>query len=113
MLLIGDTHFRSLTSRHKLNEMKGVLDLRCADIGLNGPGDPPEDSKFEPWQSEVEHATSWLTRLPTIEFLRASGKEFFFSLKLEGQSGVRTHNLRLSEQVALVTAPDPALAINK
>ena len=40
-------------------------------------------------------------------FTSERGKNFFDSLKLEGQSGVRTRNLRLSKQAALSTAPGP------
>ena len=38
-----------------------------------------QDSKFEPWRSEAEHATSRSRRLPTIlTFTREWGKNFFF-----------------------------------
>ena len=48
------------------------------------------------------------TKVPHhIESLRLSGEEIFFSLKLEGQSKVRTRDLRLSKQAALTTAPGP------
>ena len=40
-----------------------------------------------------------------IESFRVSEEENFFSLKLEGQSGVRTRDLRLPKQPALNTAP--------
>ena len=62
--------------------MNGVLGHFWAHIGQTRPGEPPEDgemnemthcplyqtqdSKFEPWRSEAENATSWSRRLPTI-----------------------------------------------
>ena len=66
-----------------------------------------DDSKFEPWRSEAEHATSRSRRLPIIlNRYEWAGKKHFVSLKLEGQSAwVRARNLRLSKQPALATAP--------
>ena len=41
-----------------------------------------QDSKFEPWRSEAEHATSRSRRLPTIlTFTRGCGRNIFFSFK--------------------------------
>ena len=41
-----------------------------------------QDSKFEPWRSEAEHATSRSRRLPTIlTFTRRWGRNIFVSLK--------------------------------
>ena len=41
-----------------------------------------QDSKFEPWRSEAEHATSRSRRLPTIlTFTRGWGRNIFVSLK--------------------------------
>ena len=41
-----------------------------------------QDSKFEPWRSEVEHATSRSQRLPTIlTFTRGWGRNIFVSFK--------------------------------
>ena len=41
-----------------------------------------QDSKFEPWRSEAEHATSWSRRLPTILTLtRGWGRNNFVSFK--------------------------------
>ena len=55
-----------------------------------------QDLKFEPWRFEAEHATSRSARLPTIlNHHEWSEKKHFVSLKLESQSGVRTHDLRL------------------
>ena len=67
-----------------------------------------ENSKFEPWRPEAEHATSRSRRFPTIlnHYVRA-GENHCVSLKLECQGGVRDHDLRLSKQAALTTAPEP------
>ena len=41
-----------------------------------------QDSKFEPWRSEAEHATSRSRRLPTIQtFTREWGRNNFVSFK--------------------------------
>ena len=41
-----------------------------------------QDSKFEPWRSEAEHATSRSQRLPTIlRFTRGWGRNIFVSFK--------------------------------
>ena len=41
-----------------------------------------QDSKFEPWRSEAEHATSRSRRLPTIlTFTRGWGRNIFVSFK--------------------------------
>ena len=65
-----------------------------------------QDSKFEPGRSEAEQATSRSRRLPTIlDIYEWAGKKHFVSLKLEGQSGVRTRDLRLSKQAALTNVP--------
>ena len=41
-----------------------------------------QDSKFEPWRSEAEHATSRSRRLPTIlTFTRRWGRNIFVSFK--------------------------------
>ena len=41
-----------------------------------------QDSKFEPWRSEAEHATSRSLRLPTIlTFTRGWGRNIFVSFK--------------------------------
>ena len=41
-----------------------------------------QDSKFEPWRSEAEHAASWSRRLPTIlTFTRGWGRNIFVSFK--------------------------------
>ena len=51
-----------------------------------------QDSKFEPWRSEAEHATSRSRRLPTIlTFTRGWGRNIFASFK-SPRSGNRTPN---------------------
>ena len=51
-----------------------------------------QDSKFEPWRSEAEHATSRSRRLPTIlSFTRGWGRNIFVSFKPPG-TGNRTPN---------------------
>ena len=73
----------------------------CDDTALQ-----TQDSKFEPWRSEIEYATSRSQILPTILNLNEwVGKKDFVYLKLECQSGARARNLRLSKQRALTTAP--------
>ena len=75
-----------------------------------------QDSKFEPWRSEAEHATSWSRRLPTIlTFTRGWGRNifcFFFKPPRPGteprtlawKAAVRTTTLRhfLRELVVLL-----------
>ena len=64
-----------------------------------------QDSKFEPC-GRARHLP--LTKaLHNTESVRVSGEEIFVSLKPECQSGGRTHDLRLSNQAALITAPKP------
>ena len=58
------------------------------------------------WRSEAEHATSRSRMFPPLlNLYRWAGKKHFVSLKLGGQSGVRTRDLQLSKQAALTTAP--------
>ena len=42
-----------------------------------------------------------------IEYFRMSEEETFSLFEPEGHIGVRTHDLRLSKQAALATAPRP------
>ena len=66
-----------------------------------------QNSRFESRRSEVEHATSRSRKLDTILNLYAwTGKKHFVSLKLEGESGVQTSDLRLSKQAVLTAAPE-------
>ena len=62
-----------------------------------------QDSKFEPWRFEAEHALG----NHNTEYLRVSGEKTFVFLKLECQSGGRTSDLRLAKQAALTIAPGP------
>ena len=78
--------------------MNRALGHLCPHIGKTGPVEPPEDgemnemtvlqtqdSKFEPWRSEAEHATSRSRRLPTIlNFTRGWGRNIFVSFKPPG-----------------------------
>ena len=67
-----------------------------------------QDSKFEPWRSEAEHATYRSHTLPTIlTIYEWAGKKHFVSLNPEGQSGIWTRDLRFSKRKALITAPGP------
>ena len=67
-----------------------------------------QDSKFEPWRSGTERATSRSLKLPVIfNLYEWTGKKHFVSLKLEGQCGVRNRDIRLSTQAALIIAPGP------
>ena len=51
-----------------------------------------QDSKFEPWRSEAEHATSRSRRLPTIlTFTRVWGRNIFCFFQTAG-TGNRTPN---------------------
>ena len=73
-----------------------------------------QDSKVAPWRSEAEHAISRSRRFLTIfNHHEWVGKKHFVSLKLECQSGVRTHDLRLSKQAASTTAPGPPTSNKK
>ena len=54
-----------------------------------------QDSKFEPWRSEAEHATSRSRRLPTIlTFTRGWGRNIFCFFETAG-TGNRTFKLEL------------------
>ena len=51
-----------------------------------------QDSKFEPWRSEAEHATSRSRRLPTIlTFTRGWGRNIFCFFET-AETGNRTPN---------------------
>ena len=79
-----------------------------------------QDSKFEPWRSEAEHATSRSRRLPAIlTFTRGWGRNIFVSFKppspgteprtLAWKAAVLTTTLGPppSKHAALITAPGP------
>ena len=62
----------------------------------------------------AEHAILRSRRLLTIlNLYEWAGRKHFVSLKLEGQSGVRTRDLPLSKQSALTTAPENAAPIGQ
>ena len=46
-----------------------------------------QDSKFEPWRSQAEHATSRSRRLPTIIFLSERGRNILFLGKFNVRAG--------------------------
>ena len=70
-----------------------------------------QDSKFEPWRSEPEHATSRSRRLPTIlTFTRGWGRNFFFSFK-PPRPGTEPRTLAWKAAVLTTTlGPPPALS---
>ena len=83
-----------------------------------------QDSKFEPWRSEAEHATSRSRRLPTIlTFTRGWGRNIFVSFKPPGpeteprtlawKAAVLTTTLGPppSNEAALITAPGPPVIV--
>ena len=67
------------------------------------------DSKFEPWRSEAEHATSWSRRLPTIlSFTRGWGRNIFVSFK-PPRPGTEPRTLAWKAAVLTTTlGPPPA-----
>ena len=68
----------------------------------------PQDMGFETRALAVEYVTPWSQRFPAIfNHYEWTRKEHLISLKLEGQSGVRTRDLRRSKQAVLATAPGP------
>ena len=65
-----------------------------------------QDSKFEPWRSEAEHATSRSRRLLTIlTFTRGCGRNIFVFFKLP-RSGTKPRTLAW-EAAVLTTTPGP------
>ena len=70
-----------------------------------------QNSKFEPWRSEAGYATSRARRLPTIfNLYEWTGKKQFVSLKLQGQSGVRARDVRLSKHQGRPVKPITAVS---
>ena len=135
MLTLNQRMFKSLFAKEhkhfyyakKWNEMNEVLGHLCAHSRLNwarrtsggwwdewdGTALQTQDSKYEPWRSDAEHATSRSRRFPTIlNLYEWVGKKHFVSLKLEDKSGFRTRDLRLYKQAALTTAPRPPRPLN-
>ena len=67
-----------------------------------------QNSEFEPWRSEAEHAASRSWRLPTTSNIHEwAGKKHVVSSKLKCQNGIRARDLRLSKQAASTTTPRP------
>ena len=73
-----------------------------------------QDSKFEPWRSEAEHATSRSRRLPTIlTFTRGWGRNNFVSFK-PPRPGTEPRTLAWRAAVLTTTlGPPPSPSINK
>ena len=66
-----------------------------------------QDSKFEPWRSEAEHATSRSRRLPTIlTFTRGWGRNIFVSFKLP-RPGTEPRTLAWKAAVLTTTLGPP------
>ena len=72
-----------------------------------------QDSKFEPWRSEAEHATSRSRRLPTIlTFTRGWGRNNFVSFK-PPRPGTEPRTLAWKAGVLTTTlGPPPLLTLN-
>ena len=69
-----------------------------------------QDSKFEPWRSEAEHATSRSRRLPTIlTFTRGWGRSNFVSFK-PPRPGTEPRTLAWKAAVLTTTLGPPPLA---
>ena len=74
-----------------------------------------QDSKFEPWRSEAEHATSRSRRLPTIlTFTRGWGRNIFCFFQT-AESGNRTPNsgVKVSGANHYPRAPGAPQVVNK
>ena len=70
-----------------------------------------QDSKFEPWRSEAEHATSRSRRLPTIlTFTRGWGRNIFVSFK-PPTPGTEPRTLAWKAAVLTTTLGPPPLSV--
>ena len=68
-----------------------------------------QDSKFEPWRSEAEHATSRSQRLPTIlNFTRGWGRNIFASFK-PPRPGTELRTLACKAAVLTTTLGPPPI----
>ena len=66
-----------------------------------------QDSKFEPWRSEAEHATSWSRRLPTIlTFTHGLERNIFVSFK-PPSPGIEPRTLAWKAAVLTTTLGPP------
>ena len=71
-----------------------------------------QDSKFEPWRSEAEHATSRSRRLPTIlTFTRGWGRNIFVSFK-PPSPGTEPRTLAWKAAVLTTTLGPPPYSIS-
>ena len=69
-----------------------------------------QDSKFEPWRSEAEHATSRSRRLPTIlTFTRGWGRNIFVSFK-PPRPGIEPRALAWKAAVLTTTLGPPPIS---
>ena len=69
-----------------------------------------QDSKFEPWRSEAEHATSRSRRLPTIlTFTRGWGRNIFVSFK-PPRPGTEPRTLAWKAAVLTTTLGPPPIS---
>ena len=69
-----------------------------------------QDSKFEPWRSKAEHATSRSRRLPAIlTFTRGWGRNFFFSFK-PPRPGTEPRTLAWKAAVLTTTLGPPPIS---
>ena len=72
-----------------------------------------QDSKFEPWRSEAEHATSRSRRLPTIlSFTRRWGRNIFVSFK-PPRPGTESRTLAWKAAVLITTLGPLPLQSNR
>ena len=72
-----------------------------------------QDSKFEPWRSEAEHATSRSQRLPTIlTFTRGWGRNNFVSFK-PPRPGTEPRTLAWKAAVLTTTLGPPPSSVDK
>ena len=66
-----------------------------------------QDSKFEPWRSEAEHATSRSRRLPTILTFTRDGEETFFVFFKPPRPGTEPQTLAWKAAVLTTTLGPP------
>ena len=72
-----------------------------------------QDSKFEPWRSEAEHATSRSRRLPTIlTFTRGWGRNIFVSFK-PPRPGTEPRTLAWKAAVLTTTLGPPPITLTE
>ena len=72
-----------------------------------------QDSKFEPWRSEAEHATSRSRRLPTIlTFTRGWGRNIFVSFK-PPRPGTEPRTLAWKAAVLTTTLGPPPKSLQR